>query len=192
MTRHGLAPLPAALFIVASACAPTSSVETPADDPVLVAIIRYLASDGGWSPAADAAAERPTLYSYAEADLDRDAAMEVVAHITGPQWCGSGGCTTLILDEGKCGLSVAYRIPVANPPIRTLSTSSNGMRDLAVLVTGGGVAAHYAPARFDGQRYVINWENPAESGGVQVLAESVAGKPLVRSGELTPADCAAE
>jgi hypothetical protein len=57
---------------------------------------------------------------------------------------------------------------VVNPPIRVLNTTTNGWKDLAVTVSGGGVTRPYeARLRFDGVRYPANPTVPP--------AEAVAG-----------------
>ena len=41
--------------------------------------------------------ERTTRYSAAFVDLNDDGTSEALVYLSGPEWCGSGGCSLLIL-----------------------------------------------------------------------------------------------
>jgi hypothetical protein len=98
--------------------------------------------------------EKTTRYSAAFVDLNGDGKPEVIAHITGRDWCGSGGCTTLVLaQKGSCYRVVA-RLTITRPPIRVLATKSHGWRDIGVWMQGGGIQPGYeADLFFNGKTY---------------------------------------
>jgi hypothetical protein len=99
---------------------------------------------------------RETTYLSAFVDLNGDGTPEVIVYLMGP-WCGSGGCTTLVLQERGSSYRVVSRITITQLPIRILHTKTRGWRDIAVRVQGGGIQPGYeALLRFDGTSYPRN------------------------------------
>lgn len=91
------------------------------------------------------------------ADLNGDGEPEAIVHLTSNEWCGSGGCTTLILVRDGDSWKVLTRITITRPAIRVLTTKSNGWRSIAVWVQGGSVQPGYeAELRFNGKTYATN------------------------------------
>jgi hypothetical protein len=67
---------------------------------------------------------------------------------TGPYFCGSGGCTQMILDrEGN----VITQFTVSDYPVVIDNTKSNGWKDLFILSAG-----QYRIVKFDGKTYPSN------------------------------------
>ena len=98
-----------------------------------------------------------TSYRTANVDLDGDGRPEVLVLASGPEWCGSGGCEFFVLTRHGRTVREAARTSITRAPIRVLPTSSQGWRDLGVLVAGGGIIPGYtARLRFDGHRYPSN------------------------------------
>jgi hypothetical protein len=96
-------------------------------------------------------------FVVAFADLNGDGKPEAIVHLTSNHWCGSGGCTTLILVRNGDSWKVLTRITITQSPIRVLTTESNGWRSIAVWVQGGGIQPGYeAELRFDGKTYPTN------------------------------------
>lgn len=96
-------------------------------------------------------------YKRANVDLNSDRRPEAVIYATDKSRCGSGGCTLYILSTQGSGFRVVMRSTVTQLPIRLLSTSSNGWRDIGVTVLGGGITSPYtARLRFNGRRYPSN------------------------------------
>jgi len=101
--------------------------------------------------------EKVSQPAMAFRDLNRDGREEVLVYMRGRQWCGSGGCTTLILSRGMDSWKVVSKIPVTRPPIKVLSSTSNGWHDVGVTVGGGGIQTSYeVRLRFDGHTYPQN------------------------------------
>ena len=74
-----------------------------------------------------------------------------------PEFCGSGGCKTLILQRHGEGYRTVMSATITWPPIRVLETRTHGWRDIGVTVAGGGINPPYeALMRFDGKRYPSN------------------------------------
>ncbi len=132
---------------------------------VLVGIILAIALSGAppsvsISQSADAFVRNElelTRYQLASVDLNEDGAPETIILSNDREYCGSGGCTLFVLVASADTYRVVTRMSVTRPPVRVLSTSSNGWRDLAVKVAGGGVRKPYeAVLRFDGRSYPAN------------------------------------
>lgn len=96
-------------------------------------------------------------FTTASADLNDDGKAERVVYITGHAWCGTGGCNLLILSPTDTTYKVIGKISITRPPIRMLSTKSNGWHDISVWVAGGGIQPGYeAKLSFDGKMYLSN------------------------------------
>ena len=119
---------------------------------------------------------RTTQYSSAFVDLRDDGTQEVIVYLTGDGWCGSGGCTTLVLVPRDSSYTVVTKIIIVRPPIRMLVTKSNGWHDIAVRVQGGGIInAYEAELSFNGKTYPRNPSVPP----ARRLAEKVAGEEVI-------------
>ncbi len=128
--------------------------------------------------------DRTTRYFAALVDLNGDGAPEAIVYLSDGGWCGSGGCTTLILARTDSGFRLVTKVTVTRPPIRVLAGTSHGWHDIAVWVRGGGILKGYeAELRFDGKTYP---NNPSMRPALH-LAGRVAGRIVVpASQEGTP------
>ena len=96
-------------------------------------------------------------YRRADADLNGDGHKEIFVYVTDQDYCGSGGCNLYVLSPQRSSFRVVLRSTITWPPIRVLSTSTHGWRDIGVTVAGGGInPAYVARLRFDGHRYPSN------------------------------------
>ena len=110
-------------------------------------------------------------FTDALVDLNGDGKPEAVVYLTSNDWCGSGGCTTLILARDTNSWTLVTKVTLTRPPIRVLATKSNGWRSIGVWVQGGGIQPGYeAELRFDGKTYP---ENPS-----MTPARPLTGKPV--------------
>jgi hypothetical protein len=132
----------------------------------------------------DAKSNPPDYFAVA-VPLRDDGALQVIVYLAGTGWCGSGGCTTLILEPHDFDYTVTTRITITWLPIRVLNTKTNGWHDIAVWVQGGGILPGYeAKLSFDGKTYPTNPTAPpaqrenGEIAGKVVIPKSAAGKPL--------------
>lgn len=126
--------------------------ESPAGggDPLRTFLRNYLAVG---TPNAD----RTVRYSAVFVDLSGEGKHEAIVYITGREWCGSGGCTMLILAHIGSSFRVVTKVTITRPPIRVLAGVSHGWRNLGVRIQGGGVEGGYeAELRFDGKTYPRN------------------------------------
>jgi hypothetical protein len=118
-----------------------------------------------------------TRYTAASVNLG-GAARVLIVYVTGRSWCGTGGCTTLILAPRASSCKVISVVTVTRLPIRVLTTKTNGWYDISVWVEGGGIQTGYeAKLRFDGKTYPRNpTVRPA-----QPLRPGIAGEIVIPS-----------
>ena len=135
--------------------------------------------------AASGVSDKTTRYQAAFVDLNGDGTPEAIVYVTGGAWCGSGGCTTLVLTRTGSSYRVISKIPITRPPIRVLKTVSNGWRDISVWVQGGGIQQGYeAELTFNGKSYPANPSIPPARrpiervAGEMVVSASMQGVPL--------------
>ena len=103
----------------------------------------------------DAAADKTTRYSVAFASLN-DKTQQIIVYVSGDGWCGSGGCSALILEPANSSFKIRASFTLARLPIRVLPSKTNGWHDLSMPGSGGGVTAHIAKIQFDGMKYSGN------------------------------------
>ena len=126
------------------------SQDAAADGPLKAFLQNYLKSGSSEF-------DMTTRYSAAFADLSGAKVPEVVVYVSGRAWCGSGGCSMLILRPNGVSFTVIARTTITRPPIRVLQTTTNGWHDVGVWVQGGGILAGYtAVLSFNGKAYASN------------------------------------
>ena len=105
------------------------------------------------------AEDAATRYTVGFTDLNGDGKPEAIVYLVSNEWCGSGGCTALILAQSGASWRQVTKITLVNLPIRAFATRSHGWRDLGVQVRGdNGNPGHEALLHFDGMTYP---ENPS-------------------------------
>ena len=110
------------------------------------------------------------LFQHAFIDLNGDGRADAIVLLSGPTWCGSGGCTMLIFRGTKTGFSFVSGSTVTSEPIRVSREKAAGWRTLIVHSKGkGDVQMH-----FDGTRYPLNpsvqpTATPAQLSGAQIV-----------------------
>lgn len=120
--------------------------------------------------------DKATRYIAAFHDLNNDGTPEAIVYLTGSKWCGSGGCTSLVLAQDKSTWKIVTKITITRPPIRMLSNISHGWHNISVWVQGGSVKTGYdAELIFNGKTYP---KNPTVPPARQLKKES-AGEVLV-------------
>lgn len=98
-----------------------------------------------------------TAYVAAFADLNDDGRDEALVSLHSGLFCGSGGCALYIYTPAGASWREIAELTIVNAPVRLLNTRSQGWRDLAVMVRGGGVEIpREARIRFDGRTYAPN------------------------------------
>ncbi len=106
-------------------------------------------------------------------DLNGDGTFEAILYLSGRAYCGSGGCTLLVLTPEAGRYRPITRMSVSRLPVRQLDSETHGWHDLGVTVGGGGMAASEAWMRFDGNVY------PANPSTQPAVREGAAGVVLL-------------
>jgi hypothetical protein len=90
-------------------------------------------------------------------DLNNDGTKEAIVLMEGGDWCGSGGCTLLVLKRSRGDWKLVSKMTITNTPIRAIQRAKNGWSSLGVMVRGGGIPRSYeAILDFDGKTYPSN------------------------------------
>lgn len=71
-------------------------------------------------------------YKHAFVDLNDDGVGDAIVLLEGMDWCGSGGCTMLVLKGEGAGYTAVSRSTVVREPIRVSTSTSHGWRGLIV------------------------------------------------------------
>lgn len=74
-------------------------------------------------------------------------------------YCGSAGCTLLVLDCAEDGYNVMGKTTVSNRPVSLSTSSTNGYRDIKVRVRDKGIVA----LKHDGKAYTSNASNASKA-----------------------------
>lgn len=126
------------------AAAPDGPAAAPpqTDDPTLTAAVSSFLGD-------NAATTRPVVRTSGQGS-----GRIALIYLVGPNWCGTGGCNLLILRPGATGWEQVGNVGRVSNPVRILTTSTNGLPDIGVTVSGGGgPPAYEAKLSFDGRAY---------------------------------------
>ena len=165
----------AIVFIAVLSCTAQQPPQGPGRDGCLKDFLRgYLEFVGSHEKEA-------TRYSAAFVDLRDDGKQEAIVYLSSDGWCGTGGCTLLILAPEAKSYRLVTRIPAVRLPIRVLAMKSNGWRDVAVVT---GRPLHEALLPFDGKSYPRNASMPParplseDAPGKVVMPETVEDEPL--------------
>lgn len=107
-------------------------------------------------------------YVVARTPLRKDE-NEILVYNSGPDHCGSGGCTLFVLEPSGKSFQRIANVPTSWLPIRVLESTSKGWHDLAVWKAGGGEGAHWGRLRFDGHRYHASAKTVREDEAGQIV-----------------------
>ncbi len=126
---------------------------------------------------------RSTRYASDFVDLKGDGAREAIVYVMDDEhqwfqhhWCGSGGCTMLVLAPTGSSYKIVGRVTITRPPIRVLVTKSHGWHDIGVWVQGGGIQPGYeAKLSFNGKTYPSNPSVPP----ARRLTKDAAGETVI-------------
>jgi hypothetical protein len=77
-------------------------------------------------------------FRFALEDLNGDGRADAIVLMSGPRWCGSGGCTMFIFQGVENGFEFVSKSTVTSPPIRISKKTVRGWRTLIVFSKGKG------------------------------------------------------
>jgi len=129
-----------------------------------------------WDTSEGAASDK---YIAAFRDLSDDGKEEAVVYVIGPDWCGTGGCVTLVLVERGRSWKVISNTATTQLPIRILNSKSHGWHSIGVWAQGGGIYPGYeVELKFNGKTYPSGPSVPPAS-----RIKGLAGEVLIPADE---------
>lgn len=140
----------ALVFLGVVGCVYASSTNTQGNPQVRVFLQKYMKR---YPPILDSGLR----YSAAAVSLNGNSGGQYFVYLSSRWWCGSGGCTALLLEPQGTSFRVIDRFTLARLPIRVLPSKTNGWHDLSMPVEGGGILpGYFAILKFDGHNYPSN------------------------------------
>ena len=164
------------LLIGAGATAVLQGQQTTAsngpNEPLKAYLRDYLSLGGKVPP------DATTRITSVKVKTDDGKVVDIV-YVSGQRWCGSGGCTLLILEPTESTFKVLGRVTIVQLPVRLLPSTNNGHPDIGVSVRGGGIQEGYeAVLSFNGERYPRNPSLPPAR-----KATRIQGKVIIANTE---------
>lgn len=105
-------------------------------------------------------------FIFFEYDMNGDSKKEILVGLTGPYFCGSGGCSIMLLDDQGNEIT---NFSVSDYPVVIDNKKSNNWNDLFIMSNG-----KYHIMKFDGKKYP---SNPS----VQTVLKEIPGDSLPRA-----------
>ncbi len=101
-------------------------------------------------------------FSFYEIDLNDDRKPEFFIWLRSPYFCGTGGCTFLLLDQD---MKFIQRFTVMDPPVFRSSNLTNGWHDLILISSQSAEKTVFRHLKFDSasKKYPTNPSLVAES-----------------------------
>jgi hypothetical protein len=130
----------ACVWMVLLLCGATVSAPPAPPDELLAAVQLH---------AEKAGVRQVVRWRQALVELNGDGVHDAVVLLLDPDWCGSGGCTMLVLKGSKRGYAVQSSSSVTDAPIRVSPVVVSGWKTLIVYSRGRGDVL----MRFNGKRY---------------------------------------
>lgn len=91
-------------------------------------------------------------YEVAYFDLNGDSVQDAFIYLNDRDWCGSGGCTSLIFLGTTDGFKFRSKLTITNKPVIVSPNKTNGWFDL--IVSTGGIGQ--VVLKFNGSKYPGN------------------------------------
>lgn len=144
----------------------------------LKTFLRSYLNSGGDLP------DKTTRVSIVSVPLESRATEEQIVYVTGRGWCGSGGCTLLILEPSADSFKVIGDLSVIQLPVEILPGFVNGHPNIGVRTRGVGVGSEYrVQLSFDGHSYPADATLPPakrirDDRGKAIVTTASTGIPL--------------
>lgn len=165
----------------ASAQSPDSTVvprvdsTSPVDEVLRFFLIAHLERIDPEKQDADSSWDAKVVYAIDSVSLAGSGPRADLVYVVAPlDWCGSGGCTTLVIDRTAATPRIVAEISLTWQPIRVLPTTSHGWHDLGLLVGSG--AETWDTYRYNGRRYRLYRSVPLSA------ADTAAGQAVLPPG----------
>jgi hypothetical protein len=127
---------------------------------------------------------RTTEFAVSFVDLKDDGAKEAIVYLSSNGWCGTAGCTMLILAPQGTSFRVVSKIPAVRLPIRVLGSKTHGWHDIGVIGRKSATEPLYESVlSFNGTSYPDLSDGDDLHGKMEgkiVMSATVKSKPLYR------------
>jgi len=144
-----------ASVLLAGAAAPSQVRQSNTSNRVNELLKAYLRNY--LSPSVNVVPDTTTRITVFNVKTNDGTTEEDIVYIVGQDWCGSGGCTMLIVESTQSVFKVLADVSIVQLPIRLLPSLKYGHPDIGVMVRGGGIQPGYeAVLSFDGKSYPRN------------------------------------
>lgn len=127
---------------------PSTMISESVNDPLALKLKKYLAEEYLTEADNRAIEEKDRIFQLYEIDLNNDGNKEVFVNFVSPYFCGSGGCTLLLLNSD---LKLITKFTVTRTPIYAEKELANGYKKL--LNESGG---EWKELIYDGKQYPSN------------------------------------
>ena len=127
---------------------PSTMISESVNDPLALKLKKYLAEEYLTEADNRAIEEKDRIFQLYEIDLNNDGKKEVFVNFVSPYFCGSGGCTLLLLNPD---LKLITKLTVTRTPIYAENELANGYKKL--LNESGG---EWKELIYDGKQYPSN------------------------------------
>ena len=163
---------------------------TPSPDDLKAALKSAIANYAKQQGAPPEASER---FFADTIDLNGDGTQDAVVVLSTSYWCGTGGCTMLILEGQKDkSFRLVSESSLVRPPVMVSDAKTNGWQDLIITVSGGGMPAKTVAMKFDGKKYPPNPSDlpalPANASTKGTVLFPEGSEPQTMAGEATQAN----
>jgi hypothetical protein len=97
-------------------------------------------------------------YEFRRIDLNKDGRREALVLFKTPYgyWCGTHGCTMLVMEAHNDHFTLHSSIQPVRAPVYSTDTETNGWRDIIIRVSGRWDEAKDVAAKYDGTKYPLD------------------------------------
>lgn len=112
-----------------------------------------------------------STYDFRRIDLNDDTRRDALVLFKTPYgyWCGTHGCTMLVMEAHNDHFTLVNSIQPVRPPIYASDFSSNGWKDILIRVSGRWSEAKTVSAKFNGSEYPLNPDAIEPAAGENVI-----------------------
>jgi hypothetical protein len=128
-----------------------SPLKSEVPSKLLKAFLRTYLNPGQTAP------DMTTRINVVSVPTATEASGAQLVYVSGEGWCGSGGCTLLIVVPSATSFKVVGRVTVVQLPVYLLPSTKHGYPDIGVCVRGVSVGSEYeAELSYNGVSYPGN------------------------------------
>lgn len=97
-------------------------------------------------------------YEFRRIDLNKDGRRDALVLFKTPYgyWCGTHGCTMLVMEAHNDHFTLVNSIQPVRAPVYSTDSETNGWKDIIIRVSGRWDDAKDVAAKFDGKAYPID------------------------------------